>query len=241
MNSMNNPLYAATAFRGLAASLAGVLVSSVAGAQPSPAEDLKVGRSVMRVPQGVRVEGVPLSDRAIAGDGNIRAKRALVRVTPASANMPSYLLIENVAAGGGRFEWSESCKSIRRAANVFVHSPINTSRDYCVIAQGPFDLKSTLDRLNSEAGRAAVQQQWPVDGEGYVISASFALASGAYMKVQALVPQPFAGLPVTEPLPEHTSQVPESVIAWAMSLGQETQTSALSLSGKWQLPPIKQP
>lgn len=194
----------------------------------------------MLMPGQLRLQGVDLPTRAVPGDGNIQLQRRLARLVSPEGTVAGHLIVENVASGGSRFEWSEGCKSIKPSAKVFVHSPFNTARDYCVLVQGPYHLRGSLERIDAEAAKRAEAQQWDVGEEGYIISVNFALMSGANMSVMALVPAPFVGLPVTEPLPKHEAAPPDGVIAWGMALGQEVQSSVLSLSGKWQLPPIKQ-
>ncbi|HEY0817640.1 MAG TPA: hypothetical protein VGD46_02610 [Rhizobacter sp.] len=203
------------------------------------AADLAVGRTVMQLPPGVEVLSVELNPRDIPGDGHLVAKRRLVRVEQAG-QPASHLVIASVHGRGDRFEWSGSCRTVKPSAKVFVYSPFHTVRDQCVVVQGPYELGGSLEVIDEKAAQAAASQQWTVGDEGYIVHAKHGLESGALLSVTAFIPIPFAGLPVTGALPPHSSDVPAPVIAWALALEEQVRTGVQSLSGKWQLPPIKQ-
>ncbi|MBX3621109.1 MAG: hypothetical protein KF891_14155 [Rhizobacter sp.] len=212
----------------------------VAGASAAGAHELRVGRTIMQTSAGVQVDSVELSTKVVPGDGDLRAERRMARLDSPGQTWPAYLLVENIDTGGGRFEWHESCAHVKPSARVFVYSPFHTNRDECVVVQGPFDLTAALEQLDSQAYALATARGWKLGSQGYIVVATFAIESGSMLSVTALVPTPFSGLASHDigPSTAQASGVPPSAIAWGLALGKEVQSGVLSLSRKWQLPPI---
>jgi hypothetical protein len=223
--------------------VAGLALASMALGAAVPAcaaTELKVGRSVLVLADEAGLDEAELPTTSVSGDGNLRLYRTLARLATGPEGASSFLLIENVTSGGGRFEWNESCKGIKPTPRLFVYSPFNTARDQCVMASGPYLLDGLFGPDEAAALQAARAREWPLKGGAYYVRVSFALSSGAMMVVQALVPTSTAGMPVADSLARQASELPPGVIGWAMALGEQVQKSVLSLSGNWQLPPIKQ-
>lgn len=209
-------------------------------ALPVAADELKVAHSVLRTEPSVQIEAIALPREEVRGDRYAVYDRRLVRLNQATAERPSYLVIQELGSRGGAFEWQGICSGIKPSTDLFLHNPVRQLNDHCVLAFESSDLGDSLAALDEVAAEYAQQRNWKLDTEGYVVRATYTLTSGAIMTVLAMVPKPFVGLPVTTPLPPHVSQLPEGVIAWAMKFGDEVKTGVSSLSGKWQLPPIKQ-
>lgn len=221
--------------------LALLAAALAAGQGWAAGQELRVARSVMQVPDSIEVESVELPARVIGGDDDIKVPRKLAKLLAADKATSAVLVVESLAGAGSRYEWNEGCKSIKRNEHSFVYSPINTARDHCVRVVGRVNLQDALKTVAPEAHERASMLGWDLPQTGYYISAHFALGSGAFMSVTALVPEPFTGLPVTKAIPDNNaSNVPNEVIAWAMALSEQVQGSVLSLSGQWRLPPIKQ-
>ena len=215
-----------------------VLVCMLAG--PVAADELKVGRTVLRTDASVKIESVSLPAEEVRGERHAVYQRRLVRLSHSTAQQPSYLVIEELGSQGGIFEWTGICSGIKPSADLFLHNPLRRLNDHCVLAFETSDLGESLAELDKVAAEHAQQQNWKLDTNGYVVRATYTLTSGAILTVLAVVPKPFAGLPVTEPLPASGAKLPEGVRAWALQLGEEVKTSVSSLSGLWQLPSIKQ-
>jgi hypothetical protein len=201
------------------------------------AAPVQVGRSVLDVPDSVDAQSFALPAKSVDGDGNLVLERKIVRWTPAGTATPSVLLIEGITSGGSRFEWGDSCRAVKPGADVFVHRPFHSSRDQCVVAVGPVDLASFFASVHKDV---AADPGWRPSGEGYFVRATLSISSGAHMNVNAYLPRPFAGGGWQGSVPAHDAEFPEHVAAWAMALQQQVESSVLSLSGKWQLPLIKQ-
>ena len=209
-------------------------------ATPAGAGELKVGHTVLRSESTVQIESIALPQKEVRSDRHAVYNRRLVRLSQAGAERPSYLVIEELGSRGGIFEWKGICSGIKPSAELFLHMPLRRLNDQCVLAFESDDLGESLGALDKVAAQHAELKDWKLDSEGYVVRATYTLTSGAIMTVLAMVPKPFAGLPVTAPLPRHESKLPEGVIAWAIKLGDEVKTGVSSISGQWQLPPIKQ-
>ena len=209
-------------------------------AGPVAADELKVGRTLLRTDASVQIESITLPAEEVRGERHAVYQRRLVRLNQGATQAASYLVIEELGSQGGIFEWTGICSGVKPSANLFVHNPLRRLNDHCVLAFESSDLGESLAVLDKVAAEHAQQRDWKLDTEGYVVRATYTLTSGAIMTVLAVVPKPFAGLPVTGPLPLSGTELPEGVRAWALQLGEEVKTSVSSLSGKWQLPPIKQ-
>ena len=209
-------------------------------ASPVAAGELKVGHTVLRSEPAVLIESITLPQKEVRSDRHAVYNRRLVRLSQAGAERPSYLVIEELGSRGGIFEWKGICSGMKPSAELFLHMPLRRLNNQCVLAFESDDLGESLGELDKVAAQQAELKDWKLDSEGYVVRATYTLTSGAIMTVLAMVPKPFAGLPVTAPLPKHESKLPEGVIAWAIKLGDEVKTGVSSISGQWQLPPIKQ-
>ncbi len=217
------------------------------GATLSVAESpVEVARAALYPAEGMMLESATLPPVKPGGESRNEAQRKLVRVTASGASdaLPTYLVIESVVVGGGmyRYEWGDGCQSIKNANDMFVHRPFHTTRHYCVFAVGPVPLKHAFASFDKSAYPLAEKMGWvPEDGAGYLVHAMLGLETGAFLSIEAYIPEPFAGLPADHPIPADGSRVPGEVVAWAMALGEQVRSSMLSLSGKWQLPPIRSP
>lgn len=148
------------------------------------------------------------------------------------------MLIESTQ-DAGRFIWNESCKQLHNDAHTFVYSPFHAKANECALAVGPLDLASVIGESFAEVGETlrAGGQSVP-EGVGYVIRSTYASWGGSMLSTTVFVRDPLARLSTApETMPDDTG-VPVSVVAWTRALNEQVRGAMLSISGKWQLPPL---
>jgi hypothetical protein len=212
-------------------------------AAAAQADEVRVGRYRLLVPDGTTGTGIELSTAAVAGNGDrsLPTQGKLVRLTSSSGRTDALLLVRTIDSGGSRFQWSDVCRDVKPDENTFVHNPFHDLRAECLIVGGPYDLDRSARALFPHVGTVMDRAEWSLKVDGYFIQAFFAISSGAMLDVTALVPMPFAGQPIAAGQPENRSKVPGEVVAWGLSLADQVKSGVLSISGRWQVPPIIRP
>ncbi len=223
-----NPLWLATALA--AASLA----SSMAKAQPITVTS---GHTVLTLPTGMQAHTAPLPRRFTGGDP-LRVDRQVVLLSFAGRSPAAALLIETTRASGV-YIWGERCKQLHNNAHTFVYSPFHSKSDECAFAVGPLDLATVIGESFPDVERTLATADQPVpEGPGYVISSTYASATGSMLSATVFVRDPLARLSTApETLPDDTG-VPTTVVAWTRALNEQVRGAMLSISGAWQLPPL---
>jgi hypothetical protein len=210
------------------------LACSVASAQPA---SVNAGHTVLTLPPQLKAYAAPLTRRFTSGDP-IRVDRQVVLLSSARRPAVAAMLIETTRESGV-FIWGDSCKQMKNNAHTFVHSPFHSKSDECAFAVGPLDLATLIGESFADVEATLRVGSQPVpEGVGYLIRSTYASATGSMLSATVFVRDPLARLTTApEKQPDGTG-VPAPVVAWTHALHEQVRGAMLSISGKWQLPPL---
>ncbi len=210
------------------------LMFGAAKAQPITIES---GHSVLSLPAGMQAFSAPLARHFTGGDP-IRIDRQVLLLSVGNSPPVAALLIESTREAS-RFIWTESCKKFHNDAHTYVHSPFHAMGNECALAFGPVDLAAVIAQSFSDVEQTLRAGNQPVpEGIGYVFKSTYASSGGSMLSTTVFVREPLARLSTApETMPDDTG-VPAPVVAWAHALNDQVRGAMLSISGKWQLPPL---
>lgn len=204
------------------------------------ADEVKVGRYRLVMPEGMKAIGRDFDAGQTGGDVRSKIQGHLLRLTT-TAGEPLALLVLHTVRGAGTFQWSASCKDVETDAKTFVHSPLSELNDECLVVTGPYDLDGSLDNMSPAGAKTRDDAAWRQEAAGYIFVAKFAYESGEMLSALAFVPQPFDGLPMSSAPPQNGSQLPDSVVSWGFALLREVKAGVGSWSGRVRVPMITKP
>lgn len=211
------------------------LVCGIAQAQPVT---VNAGHTVLTLPTGMKAFSAPLTRQFTGGDP-IRIDRQVVLLSLGDRSPEAAMLIESTREAG-RYIWTESCKQLHNDAHTFVFSPFHAMANECTFAVGPLDLASVIGRSFADVEQTLKSGGQSVpEGVGYVIRSTYASWGGSMLSTTVFVRDPLPRLSTApETMPDDTG-VPTAVVAWTHALNEQVRGAMLSISGKWQLPPLK--
>lgn len=211
-----------------------ILVCDVAVAQPATVD---AGHTVLTLPTRFKAFAAPLKQRFTSGDP-IPVDRQVVLLSSERRPAVAAMLIETTRESGV-FIWGDSCKPLKNNAHTFVYSPFHSKSDECAFAVGPLDLATLIGESFGDVEDTLRAGSQPVpEGVGYLIHSTYASATGSMLSTTAFVRDPLARLSTApEKLPDGTG-VAAPVVAWTRALHEQVRGAMLSISGKWQLPPL---
>lgn len=224
MNHLRLPVAIATA----------ILACGVANAQPVT---VHAGHTALALPAGAKAHVAPLAQRFTTGDP-IRIDLQVVLLSLGGRAPEAALLIETTREAGV-FIWGDSCKQLQNNAHTFVYNPFHSKSEECAFAVGPLDLARLIGESFADVEQTlrAGNQPEP-EGVGYLIRSTYASAAGSMLSTTVFVREALPRLSTApEALPAGTG-VPAPVVAWTRALNEQVRGAMLSLSGKWQLPPL---
>jgi hypothetical protein len=210
------------------------LACGAANAQPATVE---AGHTVLTLPTAMKAYSAPLARRFTTGDP-IRIERQVVLLSSVRRVPVAALLIETTREAGA-YIWGDSCKQLQNNAHTFVYSPFHAKANECTFAVGPLDLAAVIGESFADLGQTLRAGSQPLpEGVGFVIHSTYASAGGSMLSTTVFVRDPLARLSTPpETLPDGTG-IPPPVVAWARALNEQVRGAMLSISGKWQLPPL---
>lgn len=233
----------AGAKRTLLASL--VVLLGLGPVGPAQGAPVSVGRASTTVPDAQPWRIHALDAPSIGIDGGVHG-RSETAVTVAwlegrPGRADAVLVLEGSRNSyGSALLWPATCEGFQASPTMFVRNRWRNlwqeSHDDCLIVAGPVALAPSMRR---EAGVPALLERHGVQlaGAGWVVRATVA-RQGTWLTVTAYLREPFKGVPAAAAPEPGPSLVPPEVVQWGVDLAAAVRASTLSVSGKFELPPI---